>query len=124
MLSFSPDSQFMLSCSQDTTTRLWNMETKTNVVHYRGHSFPVWDVEFSSLGFYFATTSHDRSARLWCTNHTHPLRVFAGHLSDANILLLDRCSFLQEKVPSKNSVANKNLQKSGRIRQSLMDTIK
>jgi len=85
-LSFSPDSQFLLSCSQDTTTRLWNMETKTNVVCYRGHSFPVWDVAFSPLGYYFATASYDRSARLWCTNHTYPVRVFAGHLSDVNVV--------------------------------------
>uniref|UniRef100_A0A6B2KZ13 TFIID subunit TAF5 NTD2 domain-containing protein n=1 Tax=Arcella intermedia TaxID=1963864 RepID=A0A6B2KZ13_9EUKA len=94
-LSFSPDSQFLLSCSQDTTTRLWNMETKTNVVCYRGHSFPVWDVSFSSLGYYFVTGSHDRSARLWCTNHTNPVRVFAGHLSDVNTVRFHpNCNFV------------------------------
>lgn len=46
--------------------------------------FPVWGTAFSPLGFYFATASHDRTARLWSTDHVYPLRVFAGHLSDVN----------------------------------------
>jgi len=83
-LTFSPDSQYLLSSSQDTTVRLWSMATKTNVVVYRGHTAPVWDVEFSPLGYYFATASHDKTARLWATNHSYPLRIFAGHLSDVN----------------------------------------
>jgi len=83
-LSFSPDSQFLLSCSQDSTVRLWSMATKTNLVCYRGHTGPVWGVEFGPLGYYFATASHDKCAFLWATNHIYPLRVFSGHLSDVN----------------------------------------
>ncbi|KAN0025116.1 hypothetical protein ACTFIV_009532 [Dictyostelium citrinum] len=82
--SFSPDSQYLLSCSEDTTARLWSMETMSNLVCYKGHNFPVWDVSFSPFGFYFATASHDRTARLWTTNHISPLRIFTGHLSDCN----------------------------------------
>jgi len=29
-------------------------------------------------GHYFATCSHDRTARLWSTDHIYPLRIFAG----------------------------------------------
>ncbi len=116
--SFSPDNQFLLTCSEDKTgisicipicfssllfklsifpsglmisfsssslARLWNMETRSNVVSYKGHNYPVWDVEFSPLGYYFATASHDRTAKLWSTDHIFPLRVFAGHLSDVNV---------------------------------------
>jgi transcription initiation factor TFIID subunit 5 len=83
-LSFSPDGQFLLSCSQDSTIRLWSMATKTNLVCYRGHTGPVWDVEFGPLGYYFATVGHDKCAYLWSTSHIYPLRVFSGHLSDVN----------------------------------------
>lgn len=38
---------------------------KTDLVAYKGHNYPVWDVEFSPLGYYFATASHDRTARIW-----------------------------------------------------------
>jgi transcription initiation factor TFIID subunit 5 len=83
-LSFSPDRQFLLSCSQDGTIRLWSMATKTNLVCYRGHTGPVWDVEFGPLGYYFASVGHDKCGYLWSTSHIYPLRVFSGHLSDVN----------------------------------------
>ena len=66
--------------------RLWSLETKTNLVCYKGHNYPVWGVDFSPLGYYFATCSHDKTARLWSTNHILPLRIFAGHLSDVDVL--------------------------------------
>lgn len=83
-VSFSPASDFILSCSQDTTIRLWSVELKTALVCYRGHSYPVWDVCFSPRGYYFVSGSADRTARLWSTDHVHPLRIFAGHLSDVD----------------------------------------
>lgn len=43
--------------AEDNTVRLWHMETKSALVCYRGHGYPVWDVQFSPLGFYFATAS-------------------------------------------------------------------
>lgn len=67
------------------SVRLWSLATFTNVVVYKGHLFPVWDVSFSPLGLYFASASHDRTARLWNTESIAPLRVFAGHLSDVDV---------------------------------------
>lgn len=37
-LSISSDKRWLLSCSEDTTTRLWNVETGTNMVHCK-HTF-------------------------------------------------------------------------------------
>ena len=45
----------------------------------------MWDVDFGPQGFYFATASHDRTARLWSCDHIYPLRIFAGHLSDVDV---------------------------------------
>lgn len=52
---------------------------------YRAHSYPVWDVAMSPLGYYFASASMDRTARLWSTDRVQPLRIFAGHLSDVEV---------------------------------------
>src|SRR5438105_3283859 len=52
-LSFDPLSgsaappRYLLSASADATTRLWSLETMSNVVAYRGHQSPVWDVQWS-----------------------------------------------------------------------------
>jgi transcription initiation factor TFIID subunit 5 len=90
-LSFDPLSgsaappKYLLSASADATTRLWSLDTMTNVVAYRGHHNPVWDVEWSPMGVYFATGSRDRTARLWSTDRGSALRIYAGHLSDVDV---------------------------------------
>ncbi|KAK5645647.1 hypothetical protein RI129_004111 [Pyrocoelia pectoralis] len=85
-VSFSPDRTLLLSCSEDSTIRLWSLQIWTCLVVYKGHMFPIWDVKFSPLGYYFATASHDRTARLWATDHYQSLRVFAGHFSDVDCI--------------------------------------
>ncbi|ORX60557.1 WD40 repeat-like protein [Hesseltinella vesiculosa] len=85
-VSFSPDNQYLISCSADKTARLWSTQTFTNLVTFKGHNSPIWDVEFGPFGFYFATASHDRTARLWCVDQIYPLRIFAGHLSDVDVV--------------------------------------
>lgn len=90
-LSFDPvpgpsgPPRYLLSASADATVRLWSLETWSNLVAYRGHREPVWDVEWGPRGIYFATASRDRTARLWTTDKTSALRIFAGHLSDVNV---------------------------------------
>lgn len=89
-LSFDPlggsaaPPKYLLSASADATTRLWSLDTMTNVVAYRGHQNPVWDVQWSPMGTYFATASRDRTARLWSTDRTSALRLYVGHLSDVD----------------------------------------
>ncbi|KAF9481018.1 TFIID and SAGA subunit [Pholiota conissans] len=78
--------KYLLSASADATARLWSLDTLTNLVAFRGHENPIWDVKWSPLGVYFATASRDRTARLWSTERTSCLRVYAGHLSDVDCL--------------------------------------
>lgn len=77
--------KYLLSCSADATVRLWSIDTLTNVVAFRGHDNPVWDVKWSPMGIYFATASRDRTARLWSTDRINCLRIYAGHLSDVDV---------------------------------------
>ncbi len=83
--------KYLLSCSADATTRLWSLDTLTNIVAFRGHENPIWDVKWSPMGIYFATASRDRTARLWSTDRTSCLRVYAGHLSDVDVSILVSC---------------------------------
>lgn len=86
-LSLNSDNKWLLSCSEDCTARLWNIESGTNVVVYKGHQYAVWDVSFSKFDYLFATASHDRTARLWTTDRISPVRILAGHLSDVEVFL-------------------------------------
>jgi transcription initiation factor TFIID subunit 5 len=58
-LDFSPDNRFLLSSSADCSIRLWLLQNELNydLVAYKGHNFPVWDVKFSPLGYYFVSGS-------------------------------------------------------------------
>ncbi|KAG6912022.1 hypothetical protein DXG01_000270 [Tephrocybe rancida] len=78
--------KYLLSASADATARLWSLDTMTNIVAFRGHENPVWDVKWSPMGVYFATASRDRTARLWSTDRISCLRIYAGHLSDVDCL--------------------------------------
>lgn len=101
-LSFDPlpgpsgPPRYLLSSSQDASVRLWNLQTYSNIVTYRGHRDPVWDVEWGPRGVYFATASRDRTARLWTTERVAAVRIFAGHLSDVDVGLL---SFHVQRSP-------------------------
>ncbi|XP_053607989.1 transcription initiation factor TFIID subunit 5 isoform X3 [Plodia interpunctella] len=81
---FDPFKALLLSCSEDSTVRLWSLQCWTCLVVYRGHVWPVWDVRWSPHGHYFVSSGHDRTARLWATDHHQPLRIFSGHLSDVD----------------------------------------
>lgn len=92
-LSFSPSMdipdntaasrpRYLLSSSADCTIRLWSLDTWSNLVVYRSHTSPVWDVRFSPSGHYFLSASADRTARVWSTPQIAPLRLFVGHDSD------------------------------------------
>ncbi|KAJ7071101.1 TFIID and SAGA subunit [Mycena amicta] len=76
--------KYLLSSSADASVRLWSMDTLTNLVAFRGHDNPVWDVKWAPMGIYFATGSRDRTARLWTADRINCLRVYAGHLSDVD----------------------------------------
>ncbi|KAI3353535.1 hypothetical protein L3Q82_020062, partial [Scortum barcoo] len=62
--AFLTDSSGLLSCSEDTTIRYWDLGSFTNTALYQGHAYPVWDVDVSPCSLYFASGSNDRTARL------------------------------------------------------------
>ena len=42
-------------------------------------------ISYSPLGYYFASCSFDRTARIWNTEQIQPLRILAGHSSDVDV---------------------------------------
>ena len=85
-VSISPDNQYLISGSYDSTIRLWNLHTKTCFGVYKGHFCPVLCVKFSPITHYFASGACDKTARLWSINSGGALRIFVGHLSDVELV--------------------------------------
>uniref|UniRef100_A0A8C1Q1E9 TAF5-like RNA polymerase II, p300/CBP-associated factor (PCAF)-associated factor n=1 Tax=Cyprinus carpio TaxID=7962 RepID=A0A8C1Q1E9_CYPCA len=104
--AFLTDGSGLLSCSEDSTVRLWDLSSFTNTVLYRGHAYPVWDMDVSPCSLYFSTASHDRTARLWSFARTYPLRLYAGHLSDVDCVKFH---------PNSNYVATGSTDKTVRL---------
>jgi len=79
---FTPNSTHLLSASDDTTLRLWDLESMEPSAVYRGHTYPVWTADIFQNEQFFVSGSQDRTAKLWDFERTYPLRIFAGHTAD------------------------------------------
>jgi transcription initiation factor TFIID subunit 5 len=74
-----PTTKWLLSSSADSTIRLWNLDIFQQVVVYKGHIGPVWDLKWGPFGHYFVSGGHDKTARIWSTDKIRHLRLLAGH---------------------------------------------
>ncbi|XP_071920810.1 transcription initiation factor TFIID subunit 5 isoform X4 [Coffea arabica] len=64
--------------------RLWSTNLNTNLVCYKGHNYPVWDVQCLQWHVncnYIATGSSDKTVRLWDVQSGECVRIFIGHRS-------------------------------------------
>ncbi|KAH0837748.1 quinon protein alcohol dehydrogenase-like superfamily [Lanmaoa asiatica] len=65
-IAISPCGTLLASASKDTTVRLWNMSTGTELSHLiRQHRLPVRVVTFSHDGKRIVTGSYDSTVRIW-----------------------------------------------------------
>lgn len=88
---FHPWSQeFLLSGGIDNmiklsiVTKYWEESALNQLITFNGHSTNscIWDVCWDDYGISFMSGSSDRTARLWCTSRTYPIRIFTGHFGD------------------------------------------
>ncbi len=64
-VAFSPDGKYLGSGSNDSTVKLWSVESQKEVTTLLGHSRTVSSVAFSLDGKYLASGSYDNTAKLW-----------------------------------------------------------
>ena len=57
-LAFVPGTEYLISCSEDSTLRAWDVSNGVNRALYRGHNYPVWSVDVDRLGLNIATGEH------------------------------------------------------------------
>jgi WD40 repeat protein len=76
-VAFSPDSQKLVTTSNDQTSKLWTIQGKL-LTTFVGHKSNIYSVSFSPDGQTIATASKDQTIKLW-NLQGQVLRTFTGH---------------------------------------------
>ncbi|MBI4326121.1 MAG: serine/threonine protein kinase [Chloroflexi bacterium] len=72
-VAFSPDSQRLVTASEDFTARVWEVSTGKPLTPPLRHEDQVQDASFSVDGRWIVTASSDRTARVWDAETGEPL---------------------------------------------------
>eukprot|EP00252_Welwitschia_mirabilis_P005203 TRINITY_DN1568_c0_g6_i2.p1 TRINITY_DN1568_c0_g6~~TRINITY_DN1568_c0_g6_i2.p1 ORF type:complete len:882 (-),score=202.48 TRINITY_DN1568_c0_g6_i2:799-3444(-) len=85
---FSSDGKLLASAGHEKKAVLWNMDTLKLRSSLEEHSFLITDVRFSPNSTRLATSSFDRTVKVWdADNPSYSLRTFAGHIT--SVMSLD-----------------------------------
>ena len=85
-LVFSPDGQHILSGSNDTTLRLWEVATGKEYRIFKGYGSIVFAIAFSPDGRYVAGTGRDTTIALWEVASGKLVRTYRGHTGSVHAI--------------------------------------
>ena len=54
-LAFTSQGRYLMSVSEDTTMRLWDLKSGVNKAIYQGHAYPIWSVDTDRVGLSLIT---------------------------------------------------------------------
>jgi len=75
---FSSDGKYLLTGSEDTTMKLWNVQTGQCLRTFAGNDGYITSVDFSQDGNY-ALSNYSKGSKLWSTKTGECLSVLEGH---------------------------------------------
>jgi WD40 repeat protein len=78
-LAFSPDSQRLISGSEDRTAMIWDVAAGKALHKLEGHMDRIYAVGFTSDGARAVTGSDDHELRLWSAEDGALLKTMTGH---------------------------------------------
>lgn len=78
-IAFSPDGNYLASCSYDQTVELWDIHTGACRQTFEEHLGRVVSIAFNASGQHLASGSFDRTVKLWDIYTGRCLRTFYGH---------------------------------------------
>jgi len=78
-LAWSPEGNYLATCSADGTARIWRVDECTEVRVIGNHEKTIRDIAWSANGKRIATASQDHRIRIWSTEDWTEQLVLAGH---------------------------------------------
>ena len=78
-INFNSSKTKIVSASFDKTIKVWNVETKQNLLTLEGHTDFVYAAKFSPDDKYIISVSRDRTAKVWDANSGKLLHTLTGH---------------------------------------------
>lgn len=79
-ISWSPDSRYLCSASDDMTLKLWDVTSGTEVRTFHGHRNIVFAVDYSPHGDLIVSGSFDCTIRIWSVQDGRCLLTIPGHM--------------------------------------------
>ena len=76
---FSPDSQYIISCSNDKSIRIWNGFTGQFIRRLLGHISPVYVLSWCPDSRLFVSCSKDSTIKIWSVNEDKAKMNLPGH---------------------------------------------
>ncbi|MBD3290763.1 hypothetical protein GF337_18295 [candidate division KSB1 bacterium] len=64
-VDWSPDGKYIVTCSKDSSVKLWNAEAVREIMTFRGHHHQVMAVCFAPNSKQIASVSRDNNLKLW-----------------------------------------------------------
>jgi WD40 repeat protein len=110
-LAVSSDKKMIFTGSEDTSLRIWNIETYTQIACMTEHKATVWSVALSYDCAWAATGSLDKSVILWNIQKRRSHQIYTGHsaavycisFSNDSKFLISGCAGNQLKLWSTSS---------------------
>lgn len=75
-ISWSPDGNKIVSCSNDLTLRIWSVETGNSIKILKGHTNDLRAVEFAPNGTWIASGGADSTLRIWDASSGNCIKTF------------------------------------------------
>ncbi len=83
---FHPSGKYLASASYDTTWRLWDLNTATQLLLQEGHSKEVYNISFSPDGSLLASAGLDSIGRIWDLRTGRTIMLLESHVAPIHAL--------------------------------------
>ena len=100
-ISFHPSKQYLVSCSLDSTVKIWDLFNNSILYTLYGHEGPIYSVSFNKIGEFICSGGIDANLLLWRNN-------LDGKLIPNDIQIMGGLAYPESKKIPKNKSKVKN----------------